>query len=280
MVVGMKMKSLSVAGIALALFLTAPAEAVARDGSLEQCGSLSAPVRDVIHHCRRALSRGGLTKNQEFIANLNLGDALLNTGAPGAARDAFVAAAATGLERVELYVGRAGAEEALGDRMEAARQLDRALALAPQSLDVRLARGAFYLRIGQSEAALEEFDAAVRIDGDDADARFNRGLTLIALDRGAEAAVDFNAVIGDYPNDAGAYFQRGRARAGRDDSGALQDFDRATELSPEWALPYFVSGRLLDRMGREADANRRFRRAFELGYKDPWLLKRIRSLGG
>lgn len=266
--------------MALGLLLSAPDAAVARDGSLEQCGSLSAPVRDVIHHCRRALSRGGLTKKQEFVANLNLGDALLSTGTPGAARDAFAAAAATGLERVELYVGRARAEEALGDRMAAARQLDRALELAPQSLDVRLARGAFYLRISQPEAALEEFNAAVRIDGDDADARFNRGLTLIALNRGGEAASDFSAVISSYPNDAGAYFQRGRAREGRDDSGALQDFDQATELSPEWALPYFVSGQLLDRLGREAEANRRFRRAFELGHKDPWLLNRIRSLGG
>lgn len=268
-----------IAPLVVAGFAAAPTAGAAQDGSLARCGSLSAPVADVIHHCRRALSQGGLSKTQEFAVNLNLADALLSAGRPGPARDAFAAAAATGLERVELYIGRAEAEEDLGDQAAAAADLDRALALAPSSIDVRLARGAFHLRAGRSEAALAEFDAAVQLDAQNVDARFNRGLTLIALGRGAAAVSDFTAVIHGDPSDSGAYFQRARAREATDPAGALADFDQAIVLSPEWGAPFVASGILLDRLARTEEANRRFRRAFELGVKDPWLLERIRSLG-
>src|SRR5690606_14577808 len=120
------------------------------------------------------------------------------------------------------------------------------------------------LRAGRPEAALGEFDAAVQLDDKDVDARFNRGLTLIALGRGEAAASDFSAVIRDEPGDSGAYFQRARAREAADPAGALADFDQAISLSPEWGAPFVASGRLLDRLGRIEEANRRFRRAFEL----------------
>lgn len=274
----MKIKSL-VPLLALALSVQVPA-ALAANGSLEVCGSMTARAPDVIHHCRLALSRGGLSKEQVFAVNLNLGDALAGSGQSRAAKDAFMAAAATGLERIELYLGLASAEEGLGDRQAAAASLDGALKLAPNSVGVRLARGAFFLRSGQAEAALAEYDSAVSLDGKDADARYNRGLTLLALNRGADAAADFSAVIRDYPNDAGAYYNRARAAEPQDQRAALADYDKAISLSPEWAAPYFASGKMLDAAGNQEEANRRFRRAFELGMKDPWLLKRVRSLGG
>lgn len=266
---------------ALALCLPLLAHPVsAQDGSLERCGALSAPADEVAHHCRRAISNGGLSQEQEVAAGLNLGDALLTLGQTRAALDAFDAAERAGRNRPELFMGRASAHEALGDRPAAAKDLDAALALAPNSFDVRLSRGAFYLRAGRADAAFEEFDAAVRLDDEDPDARFNRGLSLIALRRMDEAERDFTAVLRDFPNDAGAYLQRGRAREGRVDAGALADYEQAAALSPEWAEPWFLAGRLLDAAGRKDDADRRFRRAFELGYRDPWLERRIRSLGG
>lgn len=266
--------------VVLAGAASAPPSARAASVSLEKCADLSASAQDVAHHCRRALANDRLSGDQALAAGLNLGDALLTLGRAEDALDAFDAAAANGRERVELYLGRADAHETLGRRREAAGDLDRALALAPGSRDVRLARGAFYLGAGAADAAFEEFDAAVRLDPDDADARFNRGVALIALSRGAEAERDFTAVLRDYPKDAGAYLQRGRARDGRDDAGALADYEKAAALAPEWTDPVFLAGRLLDRTGRVEAANARFRRAFELGYRDPWLLERIRSLGG
>ncbi|MEO1611977.1 MAG: tetratricopeptide repeat protein, partial [Pseudomonadota bacterium] len=121
---------------------------------------------------------------------------------------------------------------------------------------------------------------AVRIDAEDPDAYFNRGLAHLALGRSAAAERDFTAVLSEYPTDAGAFFQRARARTGADDQGALSDYAQAATLAPEWSDPWYLAGRILDRLGRSDEANSRFRRAFELGHKDPWLLDRITALGG
>ena len=260
---------------------TTPAAGMAADGSLAVCADLNASAGDVALHCRRAIASGGLSDAQTFGAQVNLGEALLSLGQPSLAKDAFDAAAELAAGRIEPLIGRADALEEMGRPDEAAAEWFAAVRRAPDSVDARLGKGAFHLRSGAPAAALKEFDAAVRLsdEGADADALFNRGLANIALNRAAEAERDFSAVLEQYPSDAGAYFQRARAKAGRDDRGALADYARASELAPEWADPWYRAGRILDAQGRADEANRMLRRAFELGLKDPWLLDRITALG-
>lgn len=255
-------------------------QGAAANSSLAVCGDLSAKASDVAFHCGRAIRSGSLSTEATFAAQLNLGDAMLELHKPAQALDAFDAAAATGLRRVELHVGRAMALEDLRRRSEAAESWRMALAAAPDSLDVRLGEGAFHLRGGDLRPALVAFDAALAIAPRDADALFNRGLTHIALNQMEAAVRDFSRLLEDAPSDAGAYHHRARAQTGWNDDAALRDFERASSLSPEWAAPWFLSGKILDRIGRADAANERFRRAFELGYQDPWLLERVRSLGG
>ena len=270
---------LSSAFLVCAAITAGPGALQAADGSLALCGNLSAKAADVVLHCRRALE-GDLSRGDAEAARLNLGDALIATGRPSLALDAYNEAEREGSRRVELYIGRASALEAMDRRAEAAADWRRAVERAPRSFDARLGLGAFHLRGGAYGDALAAFDAALSIDGDDADARYNRGLTLLALDRKAEAEADFSRLLRDDPADAGAWHHRARARVGRDDRAALADFDEAIRLSPEWTAPWYLSGRLLDDNGRVEDANFRFRRAFELGANTPWLLNRIQSLGG
>ena len=257
-----------------------PSAGIASDGSLAVCANVNASAGDVALHCRRAIQSGGLSEGQAFGANVNLGAALIALGQPSLAVEAFDAAAALAPNRIEPLIGRADALEDVGRPTEAARDWFAAVKLAPDSLDVRLGKGAFHLRANAPAAALKEFDVAVRLTSDDPDALFNRGLANLALNRAVEAERDFTAVLSQYPSDAGAFYQRARTRAGRDDAGALADYARAAELAPEWSDPWYRAGRILDRLGRADDANLRFRRAFELGHKDPWLLDRITALGG
>lgn len=266
--------------IAIAAAGTGGSPAFAQDGSLAVCGDLSARAGDVAHHCRRALQQGGLSEAQTFGAQVNLGEALVSLGQPSQAVDAFNAANALQPSRVEPLIGRANALEDLGRVGEAARDWLAALRLAPQSVDARIGKGAFHLRTNAPDAALREFDAAVRLDPENLDARFNRGLARLALGDTGAAESDFSAVLAEYPTDASAYFNRARARAAAGDGRALLDYDKAIEHAPEWPDPWYFSGRFLDSQGRTDEANRRFRRAFELGSKDPWLLQRITSLGG
>lgn len=279
---------LAVAGAAFFSSL-APSPGAAADASIEICGDLSARATEVAHHCRRALAAGGLSDRRRFAAAINLGAALHELGRPAAALEAFSdaadVAASIGADAgrsaiVQLHVGRAGAYEALRRRAEAEADWRAALAAAPDSFDVRLGLGAFHLRGGAHGAALEAFDAALALEPKAADALFNRGLTLIGLGRMDGAERDFTRLLTDNPNDAGALHHRARARAARDIGAALADFDAAIRLTPEWAEPWFRSALMLDRAGRVEEANFRFRRAFELGHKDPWLLERVRSLGG
>lgn len=248
--------------------------------SISVCADRSASAGEVAYHCKLALRSGGLSRDQTVAVYLNLGYAELALGQTGQAVESFTAAASLDPSRVESYVGRAQAYEDRRAYDQADQDWKRALGLASGSVDVRLGRGAYFLRQGRAELALEEFTAALRIDPDEGDARYNRGLSWLMLDRKAEAERDFTRLLQDYPNDAGAYFNRARAREGQNDNGALQDYAKSSELSPAWSSPWFFSGKLLERMGRQAEANRQYRRAFELGYQDPWLLERIQQLGG
>ena len=261
---------------AAALFGVQPATAQ----SISVCADSGASSGEVAYHCKLTLKSGGLSQRQTVAVYLNLGYAELALGQTGQAVESFTEAARLDPNRVESYIGRAKAYEDRRAYELAERDWERSVSLAGRSVDVRLGRGAYFLRHGKAEQALAEFTAALNIDPEEADARYNRGLALLTLRRPAEADQDFTRLLQDYPNDAGAYFNRARAREGRNDGAALADYVKATELSPEWASPWFFSGKLLDGLGRESDANRQFRRAFELGYQDPWLLQRIQKLGG
>jgi len=248
--------------------------------SLSVCADSGASAGEVAHHCKLSLKSGGLSDGQTVAVYVNLGYAELALGQTGQAVESFTEATRLDPRQVEAYIGRAKAYEDRRAFDAADRDWKSALGLASRSVDVRLGRGAYFLRQARNELALEEFTAALRIDPDEPDARYNRGLTWLALSRMEEADRDFTRLLQDYPNDAGAYFNRARARAGRNDGAALADYAKASELSPGWASPWFFAGKLLDRLGRAAEANRQFRRAFELGYQDPWLLQRIQKLGG
>lgn len=252
----------------------------AQASSLSVCADSGASAGEVAHHCKLSLRNGGLSDRQTVAVYVNLGYAELALGQTGQAVESFTEATRLNPRQVEAYIGRAKAYEDRRAFDAADQDWKSALGLASRSVDVRLGRGAYFLRQARHELALEEFTAALRIDPDEADARYNRGLTWLALDRMEEADRDFTRLLQDYPNDAGAYFNRARARAGRNDRAALADYAKASELSPGWASPWFFAGKLLDKLGREAEANRQFRRAFELGYQDPWLLQRIQKLGG
>ncbi|MEM7268906.1 MAG: tetratricopeptide repeat protein [Pseudomonadota bacterium] len=259
------------------MILTAP---MAEAASIDVCGDFSAPAAEVAYHCRLAIEAGGLNARQEAAAQLNRADALSTLGQHDLAIEAFNAAQTLAPGYIEIYIGRARAFEARRDLVSAERDWNRALGLAKDSVDVRLGRGAFYLRAGYHDRALHEFSEALSSDPENADALYNRAVTWLALKDQSSAETDLTKLIGMAPNDAGAHYHRGRARQGRNDRAALADFAKAAELAPAWSAPWFLSGRLLDGLGRSSEADSHLRRAFELGHQDPWLLERIRKLGG
>ena len=120
-------------------------------------------------------------------------------------------------------------------RQDARRSFDRALALRPDWLVVRVERGQLFHDMQEHTAAIADFDSVLAKAGDDVraralatNARFFRGLSRFYLGRVERAFADLDAVVSQRGDDPLALLWRGRAalRLGRADD-ALADFDRS-----------------------------------------------------
>lgn len=245
---------------------------------LELCGDPARPPGQAAQVCARALAAGGLSPEAEAGAAVNLGAALLDLGRPARAEAAYSRALSTGARAALAHEGRAKAREALGRLDEAAADWDRAAALAPSDPVTLTGRSAFRLRRGDAAGALADAEAGLARAPASVDLRVNRALALAALGREAEAEAALSAALRDAPEDARLRATRARLRAGRDPAGAVADYDRAIAARPDWAEAWFERGRLLDRLGRRGQAEEDFRRAWELGLRDPELAERVATM--
>ncbi|RJX31808.1 MAG: hypothetical protein C4525_11460 [Desulfarculus sp.] len=140
---------------------------------------------------------------------------------------------------------RAQAALGLGNRGFALAELDRALALRPDSGSGLLLRGRIKLAGGDAAGALQDMD---------------RGLALLAPPgRPLTAGL------------AAALVQRGLARLALGQmSAAGQDADLAVRLNPRLAQARYLRSRVLDAQGRPAQALQEIEAAFALMQKSPF----------
>lgn len=153
------------------------------------------------------------------------------------------------------------------DRGEAERargHLERLARLVPGSSVVRNRFGIALEAEGALEAAEREFRAAASLDPHGHDALVNVGRILRRLGRHREALEAFQLAVGRAPTDAIAVLGRGLARAAVGDvRGAEQDFRRAAELAPNDAEPLLALGDLQRDLGAIDAAVETYRRAIE-----------------
>ena len=129
----------------------------------------------------------------------------------------------------------ANALTGLEEWAEAARVLDRALELEPESAALHRRRGDLCRRTGERPRAERHFAAALALDPDDDETRLKRALLLADLERVDEAIAELDEVVRRDSENAVALYHRGLLRyVERDDlDGALADLDRAAVLDPE-----------------------------------------------
>lgn len=277
----MRFAALTLALAASPGLVMAPSDASAqtRSGNASECADPGVSAERAELACSAALKI--LNQPPGTVARLlaNRGGARLDLGRDLAALSDFDQALEIEPSMFVAMTGRARALIGLGRGDEGIAQFDAALAQRPDDVNALMGRGAAHLARGDAAAALADFDHAARRAPGDLDALYNRGVAKLRLDDMPGAAEDFSAVIAGDPNDAGAHLMRARTRIGVRDPLALADFGRAVALDPEWAQAWFERGKQFDRMGRTEEANRDFRRAFELGYQDRWLHERILAMG-
>jgi tetratricopeptide (TPR) repeat protein len=264
----------------LALSIAGPAAAQsAAEAFLSVCGNPKASAQEAVRTCSRALATGDLTREQEAAAALNLGAASMALDSPAQAVAAYDRALAARPGWAVALAGRASAKAATGDLSGAAADWDAAVRAAPDDATVRGGRGAFRLTVGDAEGALEDLDRAKSRAPKDRDIAFNRALALGELGRDAEAVAVFSAILAAHPDDHGARLNRARLRAGPDPQAALADYATIIAAAPSWSQPLVEQGALLDALGRRAEADASFRRAWELGHRSEALTARIQAMG-
>jgi tetratricopeptide (TPR) repeat protein len=100
-------------------------------------------------------------------------------------------------------------------------------------------RGVLKLRRANYDAAILDFNQAVRLKPDMGEGYVNRGAAAIGQHRYPESLADLNKGIAlgvDEP--AKAYYNRALAYEGLEDAKAAYfDYQKAVELSPDWAAP-------------------------------------------
>ncbi len=100
-------------------------------------------------------------------------------------------------------------------------------------------RGILHLRRGRVEVAIADFDAAVRIDPEQPEAYLNKGAALIRRENPGEAVGLFTVAL-ERNTSRPAIAHYGRAVANEQLGNlraAYSDYQRASELDPDWADP-------------------------------------------
>lgn len=273
------MRRILSAFVMLAGLIAGPAMAQV-ENLIEICGDPDASPRDVVSFCQRAISTGKLNPKAEAQVRANMGVGFFELGSYNEAIAEYTRAIESEPTMVGAYLNRARAYERLTRLPEAAADFARAIELDPQAADAYLGRGAMLLARGDPGRSIDDFSAAIRLQPAWVTPYFNRGAAYFQLGYYQEAEADFTTVLQRSGQDAGAYLYRARSRAALGQGSAGGDFDKALELDPEWAGGWFARGQYWDRQGNREAANRDFLRAYELGYPDPWLLKRVREISG
>lgn len=143
---------------------------------------------------------------------------------------------------------RADVREHLGDDAGALEDFTAALALDAQQIHLRYRRGLACARLGDMDAAMADWVAAA--DAGHPLAHRQRARRLLETDQPGEALRAASHVIRLQPDDAEAFLDRAVIRqALGDESGALEDAERARQLASAWADPCQLAGELLEDLG-------------------------------
>lgn len=126
-------------------------------------------------------------------------------------------------------------------RMEATctEALDKEMLSSRDRAGTLVNRGVLKMRRLNWAGASQDFDEAVRVRPDMGEAYVNRGAVLIGEHHYAESLSDLNKGLQlGVEEPAKVYFNRALAYEGMDDEkSAYFDYQKALELSPDWAAP-------------------------------------------
>jgi len=155
---------------------------------------------------------------------------------------------------------RADLLKELGLMKQAAADLDKAYALAPENMNVLQKHCRMLDMTGHLTEALAEYDIILKKSPRDANFWSYRGQAHKRLKRWAEAAHDFEMAIKNQPNlrDLSSWlYEVGNCQflAGNEQA-ALKAFEELVKRFPDMSTGYWGKARVFDKMGKSADAEK------------------------
>jgi lipoprotein NlpI len=169
-----------------------------------------------------------------------------------------------GRDRFYLFVNRALAYLAQGDKEHAVDDYNAAVQAAPKSAQPYYYRGIFYAQ-ADADAALRDFGTALSIDPKLVPALRQRAITYLSQKNLDGALADFSEAVRLQPKAAALWSDRGHIRIlQRDYDGAVKDEAEAIRLDPKLARAYFLRGAAFGDLGNSASAVGDIRTAVDL----------------
>lgn len=145
------------------------------------------------------------------------------------------------------------------------RDLDAALEIAPENLDVRLTRGLHYLQADENDKAIADFRAVLEQDEQRTEAWHGVSEALLNQKKFDEALEAINKAIQIKPEDAMGYNMRARIHALKEDlKASLADLDQALKVDDENIPALLMRARVYSATDENEKALADVNRALEL----------------
>jgi tetratricopeptide (TPR) repeat protein len=160
-----------------------------------------------------------------------------------------------GNERFFLFVNRAEAYLAQGDKQRALDDYNQAVKLAPRNAALYYNRGVFYAAQPDGDAALQDFDTALSLKPKLVPALRERAKIYQTRSNFSGAVADYSEAIRLEPKTAALWSERGYLYLQQHDpESALKDEAEAIRLDPKLARAYFLRGAAFGGLGDSANA--------------------------
>ena len=172
--------------------------------------------------------------------------------------------------QAEGYYRRSTIYRAQKDYEKALRNINQAIALAPDNPVFLTGRGNIYIDTEEYEKALANFSKAIELSPDEARWYCYRAMAYLEQEKHEQAIVDLNRSIELNPEYSSAYFYRGFAweRSGEFEK-AIQDYNRTCHHQPDIAETFAQRGKAFYENENTEKAEDDLLRAVELKSEDP-----------
>ncbi|MBM2814569.1 MAG: Tetratricopeptide repeat protein [Ignavibacteria bacterium] len=166
---------------------------------------------------------------------------------------------------------RSGAKAKTGDIKGAIADLDKAIELKPNNIQLLIDRAALKRKNANLNGALADLDKSIQLAHDKSSAYFERGMVNMDMGNFTKAINDFSSVLKLEPEYIMAYYERAVAKYYQNDfHGTIEDCNKVITLRPDTKYAYFQRGLANYRLGQKEVGCFDLNHSYQLGCQEAW----------